>query len=84
MMNMTSTLVLNKRNFSSFAPHEDIPADIYWFRATADNNASFQSVRMHHHTFYELHFCFAGTLTYTTPTGDICVPEGTGVLIAPL
>lgn len=82
-MQPNTALILNKRNFSSFIPRKEIPIDIYWFRATADDNTSFQSVRMHHHTFFELHFCIEGELTYTTPTGEWQVPKGSGLLISP-
>ena len=82
-MQKDAALILNKRNFSSFTARTKIPVEIYWFRTTAEENASFQSVRMHHHTFFELHFCFGGTLTYVTETDELCVEQGKYLLIAP-
>ena len=82
-MQTDTAYILNKRKFSSFTTQKELPIDIYWLRTTGKANNSFQSLRMHHHTFFELHYCFEGALTYETPNGVFEIAEGQGLLISP-
>ncbi len=62
----------------------DLPAEIYWCRATGKNlNRHAQTLRMHHHTFFELHFVCEGKMVYELKNQTVIVEKGNYLLIAP-
>jgi len=82
-MSQESIHALNKHNFSSFTPRKEVPAEIYWFRVTGTDYSVYQTHRMHHHTFFELHFCHEGSFSYDIDGKVHRMKGNVGILIAP-
>lgn len=74
---------LNKISVSNLS-HSDLNIYIYWFRAVGYKfNRYVMTSRMHHHTFFELHFIFSGSITYKIDDRIITVKKGEYLLIPP-
>lgn len=75
---------LNKMKISSLN-HKGIDISIYWFRAVSYSlNKHVTTLRMHHHTFFELHFILDGEITYLINNKTIKVKKNEYILISPM
>ena len=57
-------------------------AEIYWFNAIDRDDAAFgQTVMMHHHDFFEIHFILKGSIVYGFENKSVEVSQNTYVII---
>ncbi len=65
--------------------HKGIDISIYWFRAVSNClNKHVTTMRMHHHTFFEVHFILDGEINYMLGNKKIRVRKNEYILIAPM
>ena len=63
---------------------ESPAAELYWLHVIDYKDAPvMQSLKRHHHDFFEIHFILSGSIVYDTESGIIEVPRSSYIIFPP-